>query len=427
MIPARRAAANGLASDRAQPQRFVGEISETLTDGGGELEAVTAEPDAHHDGTVAIQHEVIGGARRIQADGAAQRLRLDAGQPIRGVRLERPHGVRDLGRAVVRIDHRADAVQAGLDEPVRSAEPVRQRLTSLDEARPRLHRRPEERHRLGGHRDRRHQPRGDIRFEQTARPPRGRHHRNAGRHHVVRRCVTSTPIARTSDRAHRCLEANLRAGIDRLVPACVECAISVDPATVGLVQDRPVEPHPRPSRRGLERRQHLDTHPRRRARRFHRNQLGFIAVIDDPARMQQGATGTRLQRVPAGQRLLRQGHIRRVGVPESEDPLRPVRRAAIVTPSEAVDEQHRPAAASQRPRRRSPRHPSTDHDDIRHHDSLHHGRRLIARHRATGRRVLPLGAIPLGGDLGEHGVDLGHAGLHAFEYAHGDRLLHPFQ
>ena len=46
-----------------------------------------------------------------------------------------------------------------------------------------------------------------------------------------------------------------------LGPSSVECAISVDPATVGLVQDRPVEPHPRPSRRRLERRQHLDTHP----------------------------------------------------------------------------------------------------------------------------------------------------------------------
>ena len=288
MIPARRAAANGLAWTEHKPERFVGEISETLTDGGGELEAVTAEPDADHDRTVAIQHEVIGGARRIQADGAAQRLRLDAGQPVPGVRLERPHGVRDLGRAVVWIDHRADAVQAGLDEPIRSAEPVRQRLTSLDEARPRPHRRPEERHRLCGHGDRRHQPRGDIRFEQAARPPRGCHHRDAGRHRVVRRWsprprsphVGPPPTGaskRISAPASTAWSQHARQG-----------AISIDPAAVGLVQDRPVEPHPRPSRRGLDRRQHLDTHARRRARRFHRNQLGVIAVIHDSARVQQG-------------------------------------------------------------------------------------------------------------------------------------------
>src|SRR6202050_3555643 len=37
------------------------------------------------------------------------------------------------------------------------------------------------------------------------------------------------------------------------------------------------------------------------------------------------------------------------------------------------------------------------------------------------------GSNPLGGDLGEQGVDLGHARLHAFGHAHGDRLLHPFE
>ena len=71
-----------VCSGRAQPERFVGEIGETFTDGRGELEAVAAEADAHHDRTVTIEHEVIGGARRVQADGAAQRLRLDAGQPV---------------------------------------------------------------------------------------------------------------------------------------------------------------------------------------------------------------------------------------------------------------------------------------------------------------------------------------------------------
>src|SRR5262245_35426676 len=35
--------------------------------------------------------------------------------------------------------------------------------------------------------------------------------------------------------------------------------------------------------------------------------------------------------------------------------------------------------------------------------------------------------VYLGGDLGEKGVDLGHAGLHAVNDAHGDRLLHPFE
>jgi hypothetical protein len=56
------------------------------------------------------------------------------------------------------------------------------------------------------------------------------------------------------------------------------------PAPVGLMEHRAVESHPGPSRRCLERRQHLGTHPRRSARRFHRNELSVITVIDDPAR-----------------------------------------------------------------------------------------------------------------------------------------------
>jgi hypothetical protein len=37
------------------------------------------------------------------------------------------------------------------------------------------------------------------------------------------------------------------------------------------------------------------------------------------------------------------------------------------------------------------------------------------------------GSRRLGRDLGEEGVDLGHAGLHAFLDAHRNRLLHPFE
>src|SRR5580658_9089616 len=41
----------------------------------------------------------------------------------------------------------------------------------------------------------------------------------------------------------------------------------------------------------------------------------------------------------------------------------------------------------------------------------------------TGERTLQ----SLGGDLGEQGVDLGHARLHTFGHTHGDGLLHPFE
>ena len=42
--------------------RLVCQVGETFTDRRGELEAVTTEADADHDGAVAIEHEVVGGA-----------------------------------------------------------------------------------------------------------------------------------------------------------------------------------------------------------------------------------------------------------------------------------------------------------------------------------------------------------------------------
>ena len=63
-----------------------------------------------------------------------------------------------------------------------------------------------------------------------------------------------------------------------------------------------------------------------------------------------------------------------------------------------------PRAGRARPARRRPRAP----------------RRSPRRCRfAVARR------LPLGGDLGEKGVDLGHAGLHAFDHAQDECLLHP--
>ena len=109
----------GIRAGRAKAERFVCQVGETFTDRRGELEAVTTEADADHDGAVAIEHEVVGGARRVQAHGAPQRRGFDAGQPVAGVLLERLDGAWNLRRAIVRIDLRPDAVQAGLDEPIR--------------------------------------------------------------------------------------------------------------------------------------------------------------------------------------------------------------------------------------------------------------------------------------------------------------------
>ena len=74
--------------------------------------------------------------------------------------------------------------------------------------------------------------------------------------------------------------------------------------------------------------------------------------------------------MPAGHRLLRQVDVRGVGVPEPEDALGTVRGAAVVAPTEALDEQHRPAPAGQRPRRCRARHAAADHHDLRHDPSL---------------------------------------------------------
>jgi hypothetical protein len=163
---------------------------------------------------------------------------------------------------------------------------------------------------------------------------------------------------------------NLCAGIDRLVPAGLERQICAHPTAVGLMEHRSVESQPWPSRRCVLRGHHLGAHSRLSTRRFHCGEFGVVAVIDDPVRIEQGSSGTRLQEMPPGQRFLCQRHVGRVGVPESEDAFRPVRRAAIVTPGEAVEEQHGPAPASQCPCGGGPGHSRTDHDDIRHHDSL---------------------------------------------------------
>ena len=56
-------------SGGSQPERLVGEVGEALTDRRGELEPVAAEADADHDRSAPVEHEVVGGARRVEAHG----------------------------------------------------------------------------------------------------------------------------------------------------------------------------------------------------------------------------------------------------------------------------------------------------------------------------------------------------------------------
>ncbi len=76
---------------------------------------------------------------------------------------------------------------------------------------------------------------------------------------------------------------------------------------------------------------------------------------------------------------------------------------------------HRPA---RRPRLRRSRAGRTR--------STHRGSRASRRGPRRCRFAVDR-RLPLGGDLGEQGVDLGHAGLHAFDHAQGECLLHPIE